>query len=354
MKIFEYKPFLGGLSLGLERFSQNEVVEVLNLSQIASYSYNNTHKQWFLPNFSSIKDYKTEKSYDLAILNPDLGENIGRQGKINFKTDDLFDVLSFLEREKPKFAIITANINAIPLLNTAKDYTRDGFNQVSKDIVIYFLQQMGYKAYLVAIDEANYGIPTHKHIAMYIATPNDFSLRYPKGLYNKYGRGKYNKYRTIADAIGDLGAMSEWSEYSSQPQNIYQRYIRRGMPKVTWHFIKHKITDKQRDTISHIRQGMNAQKTKTVKQSSGYNRPKWDRICPTIDERFYMVSSPYASIHPVENRPFTIREGMRIMGLPDNISFDLKTPTKQIARMIVDSISPTIGEATAIALKSIE
>ena len=353
MKIFEYRPFLGSLSLGLERFSQNEVVEVANLPKITAFSYNNTHKQWFLSNFSSIQDYETQKEYDLAILNPNLGENIAKQGKPNFKITDLVDCLRFLEYEKPKFAIITVNINAIPLLNIAKDYVRDGFNQLSMDFVIDNLQKMGYKAHLVALDEASYGIPSHKHVAMYIATPNDFDLKFPEGLYNQFGRGKYNRYRTIADAIGDLGEMGEWSAYSCDAQNVYQRYIRRGMPRVTWHFLKRKVTDKQRDTIRCIRQGSNAQKTKKVRQNSGYNRPKWDKVSPPLGPRFYMVSGRYPNIHPLEDRPFTIREGMRILGLPDNISFELKVPLQDVAKIIVDSISPTIGEATALALKSI-
>lgn len=354
MKIFEYRPFLGGLSLGLEQFSQNEVVEVAKIPQIASFSYNNTHKQWFLPDFSSINSYETEKDYDLAILNPDLGSNFARRGKSNFKINDLEACYSFLRREMPEFAIITADINAIPLLNDAPEYVRDGLDQLSRDNVVYNLQKMGYKAHLIAIDEADYGIPVHKHIAMYIATPNDFNLKFPKGLFNRYGRGKYNKYRTIADAIGDLGATEEWSAYSSEPQNVYQRRIRRDMPKVTWHFNKRKVTEKQKAIIQKIRPGLNARKTENLKQNSGYNRPKWDRICSGLDDRFYTTSSKLPSIHPVLNRPFTIREGMRIMGLPDNISFDLRSPPKEIANMVVNTISPTIGVGVALALKAIE
>ena len=354
MKIFEYKPNLGGLSLGLERFPKNEVVEVANLSKIASYSYNNTHKQWFLPNFSQIKDYETEKDYDLAILHPDMGENFQKRGKSNFRITDLVDCLRFLEYEKPKFAVITVKSDAIAMLNIAKGYVRDGFNQLSMDFVIDNLQKLGYKAHLVAIDEASYGIPSHKYIAMYIATPNDFELKFPKGLYTQYGRGKHNRYRTIANAIGDLGNMSEWSAYSTDPQNVYQRYIRRGMPKVTWHFRKGRVSDKQKDTIRQIRPGSNARKTEAVRQTAGYVRPKWDQICPQLDEKFYMVSSKGPSVHPQKNRPFTIREGMRIVGLPDNISFELGTPNKDIARLIVNSFSPTIGEALALALKAIE
>lgn len=353
MKIFEYKPNLGTLSLGLERFPQNEVVEVANLSKIASFSYNNTHKQWFLPNFSNISEYETENDYDLAILHPFLGEKIGRKGKSNFQTADLTDCLRFLEYERPEFAIITVDPNAVELLNCANSYVRDGFGEVSRDMVIDNLQKMGYKAHFVALDEASYGVPVHKYIAMYVATPNDFDMKFPIGLYNRYGRGKYNRYRTIADAIGDLEQIGEWVPYKSEPQNVYQRYIRRGMERITWNFHKRKLSADKKSVISHIPQGSNAKKTKNVDKKVGYVRPRWDRICPVLDEKFYTISSRGPSVHPLKDRPFTIREGMRIMGLPDNISFDLKDPYQEVARLVVNSVSPTIGEALAIALKAI-
>ena len=131
MKIFEYNPILGTFSMGLEFFSQNEVVEVLNLRKNSEFSYNKTHKQWFLPNFSDISSYITENSYDLAILNPQIGEKIGKRGRINFKIDDIQACLQFLERELPKFAIFTFNLDVIPLLNIGEEYVRDGFGQLS-------------------------------------------------------------------------------------------------------------------------------------------------------------------------------------------------------------------------------
>lgn len=354
MKIFEYNPILGTFSMGLEFFSQNEVVEVLNLRKNSEFSYNKTHKQWFLPNFSDISSYITENSYDLAILNPQIGEKIGKRGKINFKIDDIQACLQFLERELPKFAIFTFNLDVIPLLNIGEEYVRDGFGQLSKDFLIGSLQNLGYDAYLVAIDEANYGISMHRGVALYIATPKGFKMTFPAGLFRRIATQKYSKFRTIADAIGDLQKLGEWVPYRSQPQNVYQRHLRRGLDRVTWNFLYRPPSMDQFETISKIRQGSKAADTKEVRQKAGYVRPKWNRICPTLDDRFYMISSKAPCLHPLENRPFTIREGMRIMGLPDNVSFDLKTPRREIATMLMQSISPVIGEATAIALRSIQ
>lgn len=353
MRIFEYNPNLGTFSLGFEHFPHNEVVEVANLDKNAEFSYNNTHKQWFLSSFDSIKSYETQKDYDLAILNPNIGKKIGRRGKKNFKQDDLDDCFVFLEREKPKFTIITMDLHSVPLLNTADDYVRDGFNQLSKDIVIEKLQQMGYKAILVAIDEANYGIATHKGFSFYFGVPKNFDLKFPKGAYNKYGRGNHYRYRSIAEAICDLGDLGEWSAYRSKPRNTFQMQMRGKSERTTWHFHKRAQTEAQIGTISKILQGSSASKTKDVRQNHGYNRPKWNQICPTMDEHFYLVSDSAYSIHPIYDRTFTIREGMRIMGLPDAVSLDLKVTQNDAAELVVNSIAPVMGEASAIALSAI-
>ena len=75
-----------------------------------------------------------------------------------------------------------------------------------------------------------------------------------------------------------------------------------------------------------------------------------DKIADTIDEHFYLASSKKYSIHPKFDRPLTIREGCRILGLPDKLSFDLKTSKKSIARMLYKSVSPFIGEILALSL----
>ena len=353
MKILDYNPIFGTFSAGFETFDCNEVVEVVKLQKSAEYGYNRIHKQWFLHDFNHLDDFSPQYDFDLAIFNPDVGGKLGRRGKINFYFNDFESCLQLLKREKPKFAIFTMDSAAVELLNTSKHYVRDGFGQVSCDILIKRLQNLGYEAYMFALDEASYGIPLHKSFAFYIATPKGHHFNVPKGFFTRYGRGNYLKYRTIADAIGDLGHTGEWVPYTSKPQNAYQKHIRRGMEKITWHFGGRMLKDTQKETIACIPQGSNASKTGQVKQRMGYNRPKWHSTPTYMDDKFYLTSSKGASIHPLYDRPFTFREAMRIHGLPDNLSFDLKTPRKELAQMIDDSIAPAIGEIFAIALGAI-
>ena len=82
------------------------------------------------------------------------------------------------------------------------------------------------------------------------------------------------------------------------------------------------------------------------------NRPKYNKISPVLYSDFYLVSSAKASIHPVMNRPFTIREGARLFGLPDTYVWNSDLPKKAVANMIYNSISPIFGNVICEILKN--
>lgn len=345
MRILEYSPNFGTLSAGFENFGDNEVTDVVKLATDAEFGYNSIHKQWFPSSFSSILTYEPKKSIDLAIFTPQFGDKVGRKGAANFFFYDFQDCLDFLGEYKPKFAIFQTEPEAIKYINTASEYVRDGFGQVSRDKIVYNLQKMGYKSHLVVLDEADYGIPLHRKFAFYVATPEDFRLCIPKGLFTATGKGEYNRYRTVGDAIGDLHHIGEWAEYSCNAQNVYQRALRNDSGKVTWNFTGN-LRSSVRDKITQERDTRRDNKI----QSKGYNILQNDKIADALDEHFYLASSKKYSIHPKFDRPLTIREGCRIFGLPDQLSFDLKTPKKSIARMLYKSVSPFIGEILALSL----
>lgn len=350
MKILDYRPNFGTLSAGFEVFANSEVSEVVQMPKDAYFAYNSIHKQWFLPSIASISTFEPSESIDLAIFNPNFGENVGKRGKKNFYFYDFQGCLDFLDNNFPKFAIFQTEVDVVPLLNNAVDYVRDGFGQLSKDRLIYKLQELGYKAYLVIIDEADYGIPLHRSFAFYIATPMDFDLHIPKPLFTATGRGSYSKYRTVADAISDLDKMGDWVEYKCEPKNSYQRLLRNDGGKVTWHHPP-KIKESSKKKIASVKQGSNNETKIPKSRGKGYNRAKWNSICRGMDAQFYLVSSRLGdSIHPIADRPFTIREGCRIHGLPDKLSFELKVSKKTVAEMVHNSVAPAIGTVLGLAL----
>ena len=351
MKILDYNTGFGSLSSGFEHFSQNEVVEAVKIAQSEEYGYNSCHKTWFPRRIRTLDAIEDDFDFDLGIFRPEIGGKVARKSFKNFSSYDFEQCLAFLKRTMPKFAIFQTEVEAISLLNTADSYVKDGFGQKSKDIVIKSLQNMGYDAYLMVLDEADYGIPIHREFAFYIATPKNFSLGVPKPLFTKTGRGQYSKYRTVAEAIGDLSNLGEYVSYSSPPQNAFQRYLRNPNGKVTHNFISVKLRESIRKRIPSIKQGSNNESPIPNNRSKGYNRAKWDDICRCSSPQMYLVTDKKGDgIHPLQNRPFTIREICRLHGLPDSLSFELKTSAKDICSSIYTSPAPAIGELLSMAM----
>lgn len=350
MKILEYRPGFGTFTAGLENFPETEVTNVLKLDKNAYYGYNRIHKQWFSTSLDTIATYTPDEPIDLAYFTPEFGSKVSGHGQNNFFFYDFQNCLTFLDNNHPKFAIFQTEISAIQHLSSANTYIRDGFNQVSNDKLIHKLHTLGYRPHLFVFDEAQYGIPLHRKFALYIATPKNYKLQIPRGLYTATGQGPYLKYRTIQDAISDLDTMGNWVNYKTQPKNTLQKALRDpNTDKVTWNH-QPKIKQNTIKKIAKIKQGSNNNTIKPHARSNGYNRAQWDKICRTMDEKFYLVSSTGDSIHPLKNRPFSIREGCRIHGLPDKLSFDLKTPRPALAKLIHQSISPLIGELLGLSL----
>lgn len=354
MKILDCEGNFGCLSSGFENFSQNEVVEAIKIAKDAEYGYNSIHKSWIPRIKRTFNDVNADLKVDLAIFRPDIGENIARKGAKNFKFNDFQASLDFLADILPKFAIFQTEVDAIPFMNVADDYAKDGFGQVSKDTVVDQLQKMGYKAHLLVLDEADFGVPIHRDFAFYIAAPKDFTLQQPKPLYTATGRHGRKKYVTVRGAISDLGNLGEYVSYSSDAKNIFQMKMRNPNGKVTHNFMRFKLKSRARKLIPTIQQGSNNETKIPNSRSKGYNRAKWDDIYRCSSPNFYLATDKLGdSIHPIANRPFTIREGCRLHGLPDKLTFDLKTPQKSIAAMIHKSASPAIGELLAILLGAI-
>ena len=92
-----------------------------------------------------------------------------------------------------------------------------------------------------------------------------------------------------------------------------------------------------------IKQGSSASKTKSLSLTSGYIRLFADKTAPLLSNDFYKCSDKKASIHPIENRPFTIREGARLNGLTDDFTWDSNLSKKTVAQLIYNSVSPILG-----------
>jgi DNA (cytosine-5)-methyltransferase 1 len=80
-----------------------------------------------------------------------------------------------------------------------------------------------------------------------------------------------------------------------------------------------------------------------------FKRPFWNEPSPTVLTNFY---NPRYFLHPLKNRPFSLRECARLQGFPDNFVFtDGKSQVDLVSgyRLVGNAVPPPISKLFAIA-----
>ena len=164
----------------------------------------------------------------------------------------------------------------------------------------------------------------------------------------------YRKEPLLKDVIGDLKKL-EWGEYSKN--DFYHSF--RTYPK------------NMRNWISSLKQGESAFDNKedykkphkivdgkmilnAARNGDKYTRQIYDKVAPCIHTRNDQLASQN-TVHPIDDRVFSIRELMRMMTIPDDfkwISKDLKElnaltaeEKKELSKKEEMNIRQSIGEA---------
>ena len=190
------------------------------------------------------------------------------------------------------------------------------------DIISCNLIRLGYNTIQYVFDGAGFGLPQHVFYNVYFATKNKPII----DLKERFGPYKV-PYKVPGDYLKDV----------TDDSNL------------TWHDVNY---DKK-DVCQYIIQGLNARKTKEVTQNQGYKRVVWDKIMDIkLDSKFYGVSSDSYCIHPLYDRPLTIREGARLYGLHNGYDWDSSVSKKDVATMICNSFYPKLAGLIGQKIKS--
>jgi DNA (cytosine-5)-methyltransferase 1 len=80
-----------------------------------------------------------------------------------------------------------------------------------------------------------------------------------------------------------------------------------------------------------------------------FGRLWWDRPAFTLRTEFYKPEKG-RYLHPTEDRSITIREGARIMSLPDDFVLPPEQSWPEIAKQIGNAVPPLLAEAIAVEL----
>lgn len=345
MKIYEFNPGIGALSAGFEYFDENIVTQVQKINKNELFSYNSCHKQQFSVSKDEFIEISKLKDHDLGILRPDFGISMTQKRFKEVKYDELWSCLAYIEQFKPKIAIIITPTSVIPYLNTSFNYVEDGFHMISKDMVIESMQKSGYMAWQLAIDQVQYGVPMYYPVNFYVAVRND--LGRPEDTCQPtilHGTSSSKRpYFTVADAIADLCIYRYEPPYtySTPPLNTYQAWCRKNTEDIVMNHTLSRQKPEHVELIKNMPEGVMTKKWTEGKIAKG-SRSRADRP-GDLGPDFHKLTGKGASIHPVCPRPFTIREGMRIHGLPDHIILKDDISLGRQAAMVHEQISPLIA-----------
>ena len=80
-----------------------------------------------------------------------------------------------------------------------------------------------------------------------------------------------------------------------------------------------------------------------------FKRPKWNELSPTVLTNF---DNPRYFVHPLRDRPFSVRECARLQGFPDEFRFISAAVTpKDAYKLIGNAVAPPVSRALARSIR---
>lgn len=265
--------------------------------------------------------------------------------------------MEIISHVKPK-AFVFENVTGLQSAKNKNGSILSQLTQAFKDI--------GYTISLQVVNAADYGVPQRRNRVIIVGLREDRKFVFPLPTHSEEGGGLFNlkKYVSVEEALGDLPpvALQEGVvlEYSSQPQNDYQRMMR-SENGVTEHIMP-QMSELDKYICHHVKPGgnymdipptVNSTRIKRLQRDGGhttcYGRMDPSKPSYTVNTYFNRPNVG-CNIHYSEERLITVREALRLQSFPD--SFRLVSSSKQGKNLIVgNAVPPLLGKVIAHALK---
>lgn len=333
-KVIDLFAGVGGLSYG---FAKDNAFEIIAANEILP----NMAKAYEL-NHPEVKVYcKDIKEFGIADLNQDFNIKAGdidlivggppcqaysTVGKrlIDDPRGQLFqEYFRVLKEIKPKMFLFE-NVKGLLSMQDGK---------LLKNIIELF-ESLGYKVQYKVLNAADFGAPQIRERVIIIGSSSENQFEYPKPTHFNSEESidlfsqNLKPYLTLSDAISDLPFIksgAESFEYSSEPNNDFQKIMRKNAPKK---LLDHNAPTNNQKLVKIMESlpdgGSPNDLPEELRPKSGfantYCRLWWKRPSTTITRN---LSTPSSSrcIHPIAPRPLTTREGARIQCFPDDYIF---------------------------------
>ncbi|MDR1985339.1 MAG: DNA (cytosine-5-)-methyltransferase [Prevotellaceae bacterium] len=212
---------------------------------------------------------------------------------------------------KPKFFIFE-NVRAF-LTSICTDI--DGKDKLIKQAIDYNLSGE-YNIHFQVLNFKDYGNPSSRTRTLVIGVRKDLKGITPLDLFPDQ-----QPERTLRQIIGHLPSLKKMGEICKD--DIYHNFRRYSPHMASW--------------IANIKEGQSAFDNEDLtkiphsvkdgiivynakKNGDKYTRQYWDKVAPCIHTRNDIMASQN-TVHPIDNRVFSIREVMLMMSVPDNFKW---------------------------------
>lgn len=208
-------------------------------------------------------------------------------------------------------------------------------------------KELGYVVKMQVLNAVNYGVPQYRERVIIVGKKDKNNFEYP---VITHGPGLL-PYVTVEDALSDMPILESGQtniEYLSEPQNEYQRFLRKNC-----YMLSENDAPKNGEHLIKIMKALPDGGTKDdlpeeMRPKSGYGNTYakmwWKKPAPTVTRNFATPSSSRC-VHPRDSRAMTTREGARLQSFPDDYKFYGSKTTKNL--QIGNAVPPLLSIAIA-------
>lgn len=330
----------GGLSYGFECAGYDILVGIDNDSKaLETFELNHKGAKSICGDITKIT-YKNDikpligdKKIDVIIGGPPCqGMSLSGPRKFDDPRNKLYlSYIRLVQEIQPK-AFVIENVPGLVSL----------FGGQIKDSIIEKFTAMGYTVEYKIMCSSDYGVPQSRKRVVFVGRKKG-TFEYP---------AICNDIVTCSMALSDLPSLEhelgeEVSEYTTAPQNEYQKLMRKNSQKVLNH-VAANHSEKVTSIISLVPDGGNYKDLPEEFRNSRNFHVAWTRFAsnkpaPTID------TGHRHHFHYKYNRVPTVRECARLQSFPDDFKF-LGNKTQQF-RQVGNAVPPLMAQAIAEQVK---
>lgn len=276
----------------------------------------------FLKLSNEIQNFKQKENIDdidVVIATPPCqGISIANHKKNNgdiYRNSLVVDAIKIVKRIKPKFFIFE---NVQSFLNT-KCYEEDRQLTIGEAISKNLSGKYIYHSEVLNLKD--YGSNSSRTRTIVIGVRNDYSEYISPALLFP----SYEKEKTLKDIIYNYPRLSEMGE--THKEDIYHNFkpYRRDMRKWVETLLEGESSFDNLDDTRKPHRIINGELViNQNKNGDKYKRQEWDKVAPCIHTRNDIFASQN-TIHPEDDRVFSIRELMKMMNIPESFKWSNQT-----------------------------